>query len=604
MTLCDIEYREIIREIVHRGDFVESRNAPVKSLIDCRQIVFRETPLVTWRKTAWKKAIREMSWFMSGDSLCPDELRDWWDGQLNREGRYIGGYGDQLRSFSEDHMVDRGFDQVRYLLEGLRDHKNSRRLVISTWNAKDMSDITSYNNNPKTPTNCIPGYAKVICEKRGIVNFSEISVNDKIWDGSCYVRVINKIDMGYKHVFRHITRHGELSCTIDHKVVSENGEIKKIKDCKRINFIKGDSFERKSINWNHVKNGLVLGDGTCRRRKSGSTNFVLHIGRMDHDYFDTPIKNMVKHYPSKTDNSVYRVDYDYNDLPKTYEREIPESVFRMHRSEICDFLLGLFSANGYCSKANGNVGLTQSSKKLIIQVQILLNYLGIRSTVRRIDGRFATFKNGTYKSRDMYCLTVLQMDTRVFVENIGFLQKYKLKNIKIKNSRFDRKNTFINEVISDGFHQVYDITVDSVSHTFWCNGFNVSNCHGSIIQCHVRDGKLHMTQYQRSADILLGVPHNWLQYFSLLLYLSHWSELEVGSLRWLFGDVHLYQEESHLACAKHILSIACQTLDSACKLCYNPTVSWTGAIPEFKASDFAMVGTVPDPIVTIRPKLL
>jgi hypothetical protein len=98
MTLCDIEYREIIREIVHRGDFVESRNAPVKSLIDCRQIVFRETPLVTWRKTAWKKAIREMSWFMSGNSLCPDELRDWWDGQLNREGRYIGGYGDQLRS--------------------------------------------------------------------------------------------------------------------------------------------------------------------------------------------------------------------------------------------------------------------------------------------------------------------------------------------------------------------------------------------------------------------------------------------------------------------------------------------------------------------------
>jgi len=154
MTLCDIEYREIIREIVHRGDFVESRNSPVKSLIDCRHIVFRETPLVTWRKTAWKKAIREMEWFMSGDSLCPDELRDWWDGQLNRDGSYIGGYGDQLRSLSEDHMVDSGFDQVRYLLEGLRDHKNSRRLVISTWNTKDMSEITSYNDNQKTPTNC------------------------------------------------------------------------------------------------------------------------------------------------------------------------------------------------------------------------------------------------------------------------------------------------------------------------------------------------------------------------------------------------------------------------------------------------------------------
>jgi thymidylate synthase len=282
MTLCDIEYREIIREIVHRGDFVESRNSPVKSLIDCRHIVFRETPLVTWRKTAWKKAIREMEWFMSGDSLCPDELRDWWDGQLNRDCRYIGGYGDQLRRSSEDHMVDSGFDQVRYLLEGLRDHKNSRRLVISTWNTKDMSEITSYNDNQKTPT----------------------------------------------------------------------------------------------------------------------------------------------------------------------------------------------------------------------------------------------------------------------------------------------------------------------------------NCHGSIIQCHVRDSKLHMTQYQRSADILLGVPHNWLQYFSLLLYLSHWSELEAGSLRWIFGDVHLYQEESHIECAKQIMQYPVRFIDKPPKLVYNPTVSWTGAIPEFKAYDFTMEGTIPDPLVTIRPKLL
>jgi thymidylate synthase len=150
----DKEYISIIRNIYEYGDELETRNYRVKSIINCNQIVFTETPLVTIRKVAWKKAIKEMSWFLSGNSLCPDELRDWWDGQLNREGRYIGGYGDQLRSFSEDHMVDRGFDQVRYLLEGLRDHKNSRRLVISTWNAKDMSEITSYNDNPKTPTNC------------------------------------------------------------------------------------------------------------------------------------------------------------------------------------------------------------------------------------------------------------------------------------------------------------------------------------------------------------------------------------------------------------------------------------------------------------------
>jgi hypothetical protein len=132
-----------------------------------------------------------------------------------------------------------------------------------------------------------------------------------------------------------------------------------------------------------------------------------------------------------------------------------------------------------------------------------------------------------------------------------------------------------------------------------------TNCHGSIIQCHVRDGKLTHDAVSAKRRHSFGCSAQLDSvFFAACSILSHWSELEVGSLRWLFGDVHLYQEESHLACAKHILSIACQTLDSACKLCYNPSVSWTGAIPEFKASDFTMVGDVPDPIVTIRPKLL
>jgi len=279
---CDQEYKYLIYRIFTSGDELETRNHRVKSVIDYPQIIFTETPLVTVRKTAWKKAIREMEWFLSGEPECPEELLDWWDGQLDTQGRYVAGYGQQFRSYSCLSHGGFRFDQIEFLLKGLRDHSASRRLVVTTWNPAEMAAITSLNHNPNTP-----------------------------------------------------------SC-----------------------------------------------------------------------------------------------------------------------------------------------------------------------------------------------------------------------------------------------------------------------CHGSMIQCSVRDGKLHMTHYQRSADVLLGVPHNLVQYFALILYLAHWSNLEVGSLRWLFGDVHLYQEESHVECAKQIIQSPIRSVDTPIKLCYNPIIGLAGGIPEFKASDFTMDGVIPEPLVTIRPKLL
>jgi thymidylate synthase len=279
---CDEAYHYLVKYIENNGDELETRNHRVKSVINYDQIIFTETPLVTVRKTAWKKAIREMEWFLSGNYHCPEELLDWWNGQLDRDGDYVSGYGDQLRKFAYSDGYFSWFDQIKFLLDGLREHPNSRRLVATTWNPGEMAAITKINQNPNTP----------------------------------------------------------------------------------------------------------------------------------------------------------------------------------------------------------------------------------------------------------------------------------------------------------------------------------AVCHGVVIQCSVREGKLHMTHYQRSADVLLGVPHNWIQYFAFLLYLAHWSNLQVGSLRWLFGDVHLYQEESHVECARQIIQVPIRSVDSTVKLCYHPSKDWSGTIPEFKASDFTMDGVIPDPLVTIRPKLL
>jgi len=275
--ITDHRYQVLLRTVSECGDEITTRNAVTKSCFDLDPITFTQTPLVTLRKTAWKLALREMEWFMSGDMKCPDELLPWWQDQLTM-GMYRGGYSHQYRRSGYTGT----FDQIQYLLKELRNNPNSRRLVMTTWNPSDMAHITEMNHNPLTP-----------------------------------------------------------SC-----------------------------------------------------------------------------------------------------------------------------------------------------------------------------------------------------------------------------------------------------------------------CHGSMINLFVREGRVHMTHYQRSADLLLGFPHNAIQYWALLIYFARHSELQVGSLRVLLGDAHIYQEDSHLEAVKQLLRIPVQPeVDNSFNLLYNPVVQSTG-VPEFKASDFVMAGVIPEPRVLTKPKLL
>jgi thymidylate synthase len=151
--IADYHYQNLIRLLHYHGELVQTRNALTKSIIHADPITFTETPLVTLRKTAWKKAIREMEWFMSGDPRCPDELLDWWDGQLDEDDRYIDGYGEQFRHYS-DTYCSTSFDQVAFILNGLRHNPSSRRLLMTAWHPAEMARITESNNNPNTPTSC------------------------------------------------------------------------------------------------------------------------------------------------------------------------------------------------------------------------------------------------------------------------------------------------------------------------------------------------------------------------------------------------------------------------------------------------------------------
>ena len=65
-------------------------------------------------------------------------------------------------------------------------------------------------------------------------------------------------------------------------------------------------------------------------------------------------------------------------------------------------------------------------------------------------------------------------------------------------------------------------------------------CH-AFFQVFVREGRLSLLMYQRSADMFLGVPFNAAQYALVLHFLAQMTELEPDELIHVLADAHVYR---------------------------------------------------------------
>jgi thymidylate synthase len=95
---------------------------------------------------------------------------------------------------------------------------------------------------------------------------------------------------------------------------------------------------------------------------------------------------------------------------------------------------------------------------------------------------------------------------------------------------------------------VHTLRTSPASRRMLFHGWNVAEvgamalppCH-MVYQYHVTStGRLNCLLFQRSVDLLLGAPFNFVGAAALQLMLAQQADLQPGELVWVGGDVHLY----------------------------------------------------------------
>lgn len=168
----EYQYLHLLENILENGTWEEGRNGKTKSIFGNTMrfsLQDGKIPILTTKKTAWKTCLKELIWFIRGDTdnkILKEQGVHIWDANGSREFLDSRGltdypedilgpiYGFQWRNFNASYnsftgntinndFAYEGIDQLQKIIDALKDPKQrtSRRIIMSAWNPCQLDQM-------------------------------------------------------------------------------------------------------------------------------------------------------------------------------------------------------------------------------------------------------------------------------------------------------------------------------------------------------------------------------------------------------------------------------------------------------------------------------
>lgn len=163
----EYQYLDLITDILEEGTMEEGRNGLTKSIFGAAMHFSLENgtiPLLTTKRVAWKTCLKELLWFIRGDTNNENLQKEGvaiWNGNASREFLDSRGlthlrendlgpvYGHQWRHFNapyttcDENYDGKGVNQLAQIIKCLKDplQRTSRRMVMCAWNPCQLDEM-------------------------------------------------------------------------------------------------------------------------------------------------------------------------------------------------------------------------------------------------------------------------------------------------------------------------------------------------------------------------------------------------------------------------------------------------------------------------------
>lgn len=143
------QYHDLVKYVLENGNEKGDRTGTGTKSVFGYQMRFDLSegfPMVTTKKLHLKSIVYELLWFLKGDTnikyLTENGVRIW-NEWADEHGNLGPVYGHQWRNWNSDEI-----DQIKEVIDTLKNNPNSRRMLVSAWNPSVLPDTSkSFSEN-------------------------------------------------------------------------------------------------------------------------------------------------------------------------------------------------------------------------------------------------------------------------------------------------------------------------------------------------------------------------------------------------------------------------------------------------------------------------